>query len=99
MEREDILKGLVAILKEVVAALGEEVDEIDEMIRPIGGLRMFDSVVGVEVTAECIERFDLGEPTAVISLFEGKDKYGRPCALTVGQITDKIVKLQAAKGE
>lgn len=99
MKRDDVVTGLVVILKEVLSLLGEEVEEIEETVRPIGGFAKFDSLVGVEVTGECLERFDLDETTKIVSLFEGNDKHGRPYALTVGQIADKIVKLQSVKGK
>lgn len=94
MNREEVLIVVVEILQELQALLGEEAEEIGELTKPIGGLKKFDSLTGVEATEICLERFEIDDNKKIMSLFVGEDKNGRPYALTVGEITDRIVKLK-----
>jgi len=94
MNRDEVLIVVVEILQELQASLGEEAEEIDDMTKPIGGLRKFDSLTGVEATVICLERFEIDDSKKIMSLFVGEDKEGRPYALTVGEIADRIMKLK-----
>lgn len=93
MNRKEIVNALIAILKEYQKEVGEEADEIYETTCPIGGLAYFDSLTGVTATVHCCERFGIESDEKVVSLFEGMNKRGYPCALTVGQIADSILNL------
>lgn len=90
MDRKDVVKKLITILMEIQNEAGEEVDVIEETTRPIGGMKCFDSLRGVHATVLCMEAFNI-EDEKVISLFEGKNPKGFPCALTVAEIADKII--------
>lgn len=93
MDRKEILEGLLAMLRESQEDVGEEADDINEMTRPIGELRSFDSLTGVMVTARCYEKFGIETNVKGISLFVGENKRGCPYALTVGEIADRIITL------
>lgn len=90
MGRENVVKKLIAILMEIQSDAGEEVELIEETTRPIGGVKCFDSLRGVHATVRCFEEFQI-EDNKAVSLFEGKNQYGFPCALTVAEIADKIL--------
>ena len=92
MDRKEALRIIVTILKEIQKASGEDGDEINETTRPIGGLSGFDSLTGVILTAQCFATFGIENNEKVISLCEGT-KSGHPCALTVGEIADRILTL------
>lgn len=91
MTREDVVKSLIAILQETQSELCDEVEEINVSTCPVGGMSLFDSLMGVVVTARCFERFDIKDNNKTVSLFESK-KYGEP--LTVGDVADKIMTLK-----
>jgi len=93
MDRKETLSVIVSILKEIQRESGEDVDEINETTRPIGGLRGFDSLTGVILTVHCFATFGIEDNGKVISLCEGTNRSGHPCALTVGEIADRIVTL------
>lgn len=97
MERNEVVKALIAILKEIQAEVSDEVEEIDIFTRPIGGMRVFDSLMGAVVTARCFEKFEIQDDGKTVSLFE-KKKAGELQALTVGEIADQILTLKA-RGE
>lgn len=88
MKRDDVVKALIAILKETQSELCDEVEEINVSTCPVGGMSLFDSLMGVVVTARCFERFDIEDDKKTVSLFESK-KYGEP--LTVGDVADRIM--------
>lgn len=90
MKREDVVKALIAILRETQSELCDEVEEINVSTCPVGGMSLFDSLMGVVVTARCFERFDIQDDKTV-SLFETK-KSGEP--LTIGDVADKIITLK-----
>lgn len=90
MDRIGVVEKLITILKEIQADAGENVDNIDESTRPIGGIKCFDSLRGVCATVVCMEKFNIAEDNKIMSLFEGKCN-GIPFALTVGEIADKIM--------
>lgn len=91
MKREEVVKALIAILKETQSELCDEVEEINVSTCPVGGMSLFDSLMGVVVTARCFERFDIQDDNKTVSLFESK-KYGEP--LTIGDVADKIISLK-----
>ena len=91
MKREDVVKALIAILQETQSELCDEVEEINVSTCPVGGISLFDSLMGVVVTARCFERFDIQDDKKTVSLFETK-KSGEP--LTVGDVADKIISLK-----
>ncbi|MDA8163048.1 MAG: hypothetical protein M0022_09140 [Desulfobacteraceae bacterium] len=91
MERKEALEMLVSMLKEIQKERGEEGEEIHEKTRPIGGLRGFDSLTSVILTAQCFEKFKIKDNVNVESLCIGKNEKGYPCTLTVGEITDRIL--------
>jgi hypothetical protein len=93
MDRKEAIKVLVSILREYQDNIGEEVDELNESTRPIGDLRSFDSLTGVMATVHCYEKFHIESDIKGISLFVGKNQRGLPCALTVGEIADRIITL------
>lgn len=91
MNREDVIKALIDILKEVHSELCDDAEEINASTCPVGGMSHFDSLMGVVATARCFHKFNIMDEKTV-SLFETK-KYGEP--LTVGDVADKIVTLLA----
>ena len=97
MDRKETLRIIVSLLKELQKESGEEADEIYETTRPIGGLSGFDSLTGVILTVHCFEKFGIKNDGHIISLCEGTNKNGHPCALSVGEIADRILTL-ANKG-
>lgn len=92
MKREDVVKALIAILQETQSELCDEVEEINVSTCPVGGMSLFDSLMGVVVTARCFERFNIQDDNKTVSLFESK-KYGEP--LTIGDVADKIMTLKS----
>lgn len=92
MKREDVVKALIAILQETQSELCDEVEEINVSTCPVGGMSLFDSLMGVVVTARCFERFDIQDDKKTVSLFETK-KSGEP--LTIGDVADKIISLKS----
>ncbi|QVW35320.1 hypothetical protein KIP69_00265 [Geobacter sulfurreducens] len=97
MEREYVVKTLVALLKEIQGQVSEDgtVEEVDINTRPIGGMKYFDSLLGEYATVRCFEKFDIKDDGKTLSLLADK-KTGE--ALTVGEIADRIITLKA-KGE
>lgn len=91
MKREDVVKALIVILKEIQSEVSDEVEEIGVSTCPVGGMSHFDSLMGVVVTARCFEKFDIKDEKTV-SLFESK-KYGEP--LTIGDVADLIITLKS----
>jgi len=90
MKREEVLKKLITILTEIQVEAGDELENIEEATIPIGGIKCFDSLRGVYATVRCLEEFDIDEGQKIVSFFEGKHN-NIPCALTVGEIADKII--------
>lgn len=97
MEREYVVKTLIAILKEIQGQVSEDgiVEEVDINTRPIGGMKYFDSLLGEYATVRCFEKFDITDDGKTLSLLADK-KTGE--ALTVGEIVDRIISLKA-KGD
>lgn len=93
MDRAKTVRILVSILKEIQNESGEDVDEIIETTRPIGGLPGFDSLTGVILTVYCFSTFGIEDNGKIISICEGTNRSGHPCALTVGEIADRILTL------
>lgn len=93
MNRKEIVDSLSEILIEFQEDVTNDVADIDEDTRPIGDLPGFDSLAGIDATVHCVERFGLNDSDEVQSLFVGEDAQGRPCALTVGQVADRIMEL------
>lgn len=91
MEHEDVVKALIIILQEAQRELCDEVEEINVSTCPVGGMSLFDSLMGVVITARCFEQFNIEDDKKTISLFETK-KSGEP--LTIGDVADKIIKLK-----
>jgi len=89
MERKDVVKKLITILMELQSEAGDDAEIINESTRPIGGIKCFDSLRGVCATVKCLEEFNIDEEK-IVSLFEGKHNE-IPCALTVGEVADKIL--------
>ena len=89
MERKDVVKKLITIFMELQSEAGDDAEIIDESTRPIGGIKCFDSLRGVCATVKCLEEFNIDEEK-IVSLFEGKHNE-IPCALTVGEVADKIL--------
>jgi len=92
MNRKEVVQKLIGLLVEIQNEVGEEIEQIKEATRPIGGIGCFDSLRGVVLTVRCIEKFEIKDDGKLVSLFEGK-KNGIPFALTVGEIADRIVSL------
>jgi hypothetical protein len=97
MEREYVVKTLIAILMEIQGQVSEDgvVEEIDITTCPIGGMKNFDSLLGEYATVRCFEKFEIKDDGSTLSLLANK-KDG--VALTVGEIADRIINLKA-KGE
>ncbi len=93
MNRAEVVRAVVGILREFQEDVSEAVPEITERTRPIGDLAEFDSLTGVLVTVHCFDRLLAGGGDNIQSLFVGKNAKGRLCALTVGQVADRIMKL------
>jgi len=91
MKREDVVKALIVILKEIQSEVSDEVEEIVVSTCPVGGMSHFDSLMGVVATARCFEKFELKDEKTV-SLFESK-KHCEP--LTVGDVADRIISLKS----
>ena len=94
MTREEIVLRLVEILQKIQEDLGEGVETIDEMTKPVNGLKNFYSLTGVEATVICLESFNIDVEKKISSLFVAEDQNGHPFAMTVGQIADRIFKLK-----
>lgn len=94
MERKEIVKALIAILKENQKIIGEEVGEINEKTRPIGDLLRFDSLMGVDVTVTCCKEFSIGDDKKILSLFVGENDKGFPYALNIGEVADLVLTLK-----
>lgn len=99
MNRDEVMKALVEILaelQELVRDVAEDSENISEITKPVGGLRQFDSLTGVEASVMCFERFEIPEKkrVKVQSLFVGDDHEGRPYALTVGEVVERIMALK-----
>jgi len=92
MNREQMMKALITILKKNQEEIGANDDEINEDTRPIGELTSFDSQTSVLVTVRCYEELKIKSDEKMISLFIG-DKKGIPYALNVGQVADRILTL------
>ena len=92
MEREDVVRVVIVILQELQSEIGEEVQEIGISTCPVSDMGGFDSLIGVVVTARCIDKFDIKDDKKMVSLFESK-KSGEP--LTVGEVADKIITLKS----
>ena len=90
MERKDVVEKLISILKEIQDDAGDDAEIIEESTRPIGGIKCFDSLRGVCATVRCLEEFNIEDEQKIVSLFEGKLN-DIPCALTVGEVADKII--------
>ena len=97
MDRKDILKALIEILKKNQKEIGAEDDVINEKTIPIEHLTNFDSLTSVMITARCFDEFSITNDVKFVSLFiEKKEKgvgKGNLCALTVGQAADRILTL------
>lgn len=83
------------MITDIQKASGEKGEEIYETTRPIGGLKGFDSLTSVILTAHCFEKFGISSDENIVSLCIGENKSGNPCALTVGEIADRILALTA----
>jgi len=93
MDRKEALSLVVSIIEEIQRESGEDSEEISETTRPIGGLSGFDSLTGVILTVHCFEKFGIKNDENRVSLCEGINKSGHPCALSVGEIADRILTL------
>lgn len=94
MDRKEIVKTLIEILKENQEVIGEEVGEINVKTRPIGDLLKFDSLMGVDVTVTCCIKFGIADDKKILSLFVGENDKGFPYALNVGEVADLVLTLK-----
>ncbi|HEY2414282.1 MAG TPA: hypothetical protein VGI40_18705 [Pirellulaceae bacterium] len=94
MSREEVQRVVIDCIKRVRSMGGYRDAEITADTVPLKDLKDFDSPNGVEVTV--LLDVDLGGAFSdgVVSVFTSPD--GRK-ALSVKQITDSVLKLQAAK--
>lgn len=91
MNRENVIKALIMILKELQSEVSDVVEEISAATCPVGGMGHFDSLMGVVATARCFTQFEIKDDEKTVSLFETK-KDGT--ALTVGDVADKIISMK-----
>jgi hypothetical protein len=96
MEREHVVKTVIALLMEIQGQIDEDgvMEKIDVTTRPIGGMKHFDSLLGELATVRCFERFDIKDDSSTQSLLTSK----KGEALTVGEIADQIIILKT-RGE
>ena len=90
LSRQEVVGVLVNALREAQQDLSEELETIDEGTRPIGDLKAFDSLASVQVAVHCLDALDIGLTLSFPSLFIGRQNN----ALTVGEVADRIMKLQ-----
>ena len=94
MEKRQIAEILIGILKQVQADLGDEPEEITPSTIPIGGIRGFDSLMGVVVTVSIAQTFDLPDDEKLDKLFLKSNQKGETTYFSVDQIADKILELK-----
>lgn len=94
MDRKEIVKALIEILKENQSIIGEEVGEINEKTRPIGDLIKFDSLMSVDVTVTCCVKFEISDDKKILSLFVGENDKGFPYALNISEVADLVLTLK-----
>lgn len=96
---QELRKIIIEIIIEEILSHANEIAEnpidIDDKTKPLEEVVGFDSLVGVLVSVECIDRLD-AETDARIdieldNLFIGKDKNGNLYARSVEQIADFII--------
>ena len=98
LERDQVLSTVVQVLEEDQrAAFGIELGEISEDSRPLERLQGFDSLASVSATQRCLDA--LGIDSKVITVFIGKDSEGKPCALTLREVVDRVLTLASRKGK
>ena len=90
LTRKSILDELIAVLQEIQHNIVDELEPIGEETVPIGDLCEFDSLASVEATINALDALGFKEFPSYPSLFIGKKNE----ALTLGQVTDRILKLR-----
>lgn len=95
LTRNKILDALIAVLIGIQQDIVEEPERISEETVPIGDLYNFDSLASVEATVEVLVALGFGvdEFPSYPSLFISKQQR----ALTVGQIADRIFRLNSRR--
>jgi acyl carrier protein len=88
--RKNILDALITVLEEIQQAIVEKPEQISEETVPIGDLCEFDSLASVEATVDVLVAlgFEFDKFPSYPSIFISRDNK----ALTVGQVTDRILK-------
>jgi hypothetical protein len=94
MNRNELIRYLISTIREIVEAMGEQVSDITESTKPIGGIGQFDSLTGVTLTAVCFDKYGIGDNvgTNIVNICVGEE-HGVACALTVGEIANRILDL------
>jgi acyl carrier protein len=92
VSQEEARTALLSVLKEAQSLSGREWTDLDVDAKPVGSLDGFDSLSGVEATVMIEQR--VGCTLDVESIFVSDD--GKR-ALTIGEISDRLLKLIAAK--
>ena len=90
LNRREILDVLIKVLQKIQQTIVEEPEPISEKTIPIGDLCEFDSLASVEATVNAFDALNLKHSPTCPSIFISKDNK----ALTLGQIADRILKLE-----
>ena len=95
LTRDRILDTLIAVLQEIQQDIVDKPERISEETVPIGDLRNFDSLASVEATVAVLValEFEVDEFPSYPSLFISRQQ----SALTVGQIADRIFRLNSRR--
>jgi len=97
MEYDQIVKELVSLLTDSQVRAGDLDPTIIPTTTPVGGLKGFDSLAGVDATIDIEIHFGLPENPKRESLFVETGSKGIPRALTVGEIAQKIQEEKSRK--
>ncbi len=92
MEYEQIVRELVLLLIDSQVRAGDIDPTITPTTIPVGGLKGFDSLAGVDATIDIEIHFGLAENPKRESLFVETGNKGIPRALTVSEVAKKIQK-------
>lgn len=90
MEKKQIVKELVSLIKGCQTQAGDTEAIITASTIPIGGLKGFDSLTGVDVTMDIEIHFSLPNDPKRQSFFVETDEKKIPRTLSIDEIAQKI---------